>query len=53
MTTQNNPAIYAQATQAQLQSIVGDIPVYEDFNRNFASEPQFLTWLLRNIHQPV
>jgi len=54
MTTQNNPAIYAQATQYQLQSIVGgSIPVYEDFNRNWANEPKFLTWILRNIHQPV
>ena len=54
MTVQNNPAQYAQATQAQLQSILGNtIPVYEDFNRNFATEPEFLTWMIRNIHQPV
>lgn len=52
MSTQQNPSIYAQAIQAQLDSIV-DVPVYANFNRNFATEPAFLTWQLRNIHQPV
>jgi hypothetical protein len=27
--------------------------VYANFNRNWATEPQFLTWNLRNVHQPV
>lgn len=54
MSTQQNPSIYAQAIQAQLASIV-DVPVYANFNRNYATEgvEGFLTWQLRNIHQPV
>jgi hypothetical protein len=51
--SQNNPSVYAQAIQAQLTSIVTPIPVYANFNRNFATEPSFITWQLRNVHQPV
>jgi len=51
--SQNNPATYAQAIQYQLASIVTPIPVYANFNRNFATEPKFITWNLRNIHQEV
>jgi len=50
---QNNPDIYGKAIQAQLQSIVTPVPVYASFNRNFAIEPKFITWNLRNVHQPV
>lgn len=52
---QNNPASYAKAIQAQLTSILQPegVPVYINFNRNYATEPKFLTWQLRNIHQPV
>lgn len=53
MTSQQNPSVYAQAIQAQLTSIVNPVPVYANFNRNFATEPKFLTWQLRNVHQPV
>lgn len=55
MTTQQNPAVYAQAIQAQLVSIVGSgIPVTANFNRNWAVTPNgFVTWQLRNVHQPV
>lgn len=53
MTTQNNPADYAKAIQAQLNGIFSPVPVYANFNRNFATEPKFVTWQLRNIHQPV
>lgn len=53
MTTQNNPVNYAEAIQYQLASIVTPVPVYANFNRNFAKQPKFLTWQLRNIHQPV
>jgi len=53
MTTQLNPSNYAKAIQAQLASIVTPVPVYANFNRNFATEPKFLTWQLRNVHQPV
>lgn len=53
MTTQNNPVNYAEAIQYQLASIVDPVPVYANFNRNFAKQPKFLTWQLRNIHQPV
>jgi hypothetical protein len=53
MTTQQNPSVYAQAIQAQLTSTVNPVPVYANFNRNFATQPKFLTWQLRNVHQPV
>jgi hypothetical protein len=53
MTTQLNPVNYARAIQAQLASIVPTIPVYAAFNRNFATQPNFITWMLRNVHQPV
>ncbi len=50
---QNNPVDYAKAIQYQLADIVDPIPVYANFNRNFAKQPKFLTWQLRNVHQPV
>jgi hypothetical protein len=53
MATQQNVTQYAQAIQAQLTSIVTPIPVYSNFNRNYATEPKFITWHLRNVHQPV
>jgi hypothetical protein len=53
MTTQNNPLNYAEAIQYQLASIVNPIPVYSNFNRNYAKQPKFLTWQLRNVHQDV
>lgn len=53
MTTQQNIAVYAQAIQAQLKSVCNPVPVYANFNRNFATEPKFVTWQLRNVHQPV
>jgi hypothetical protein len=53
MATQQNPVDYARAIQAQLASIVSPVPVYSAFNRNFALEPKFVTWQLRNVHQEV
>jgi hypothetical protein len=53
MATQQNPVQYAKAIQYQLNSIVSPVPVYAAFNRNFASQPKFVTWMLRNVHQPV
>ena len=53
MASQKNPVDYAKAIQAHLTSIVTPVPVYSAFNRNFALEPKFLTWLLRNVHQEV
>lgn len=50
---QNNPLDYGTAIQYQLANIVTPVPVYSAFNRNFSTEPKFLTWFLRNIHQPV
>lgn len=50
---QNSPAIYAQAIQAQLESIFAPTPVYALFNRNQAVQNEFVTWQLRNVHQPV
>lgn len=51
--SQQNPSVYAAAIQYQLAGIVTPIPVYANFNRNYATEPKFLTWNMRNIHQPV
>ena len=51
--SQQNPSFYAAAIQYQLANIVTPIPVYANFNRNWATEPKFLTWNMRNIHQPV
>lgn len=53
MSTQQNPVQYAEAIQYQLTNVVSPIPVYASFNRNFATQPTFLTWYLRNVHQPV
>ena len=53
MATQQNPVQYAKAIQYQLNSIVTPVPVYATFNRNFAIEPKFITWMLRNVHQDV
>lgn len=53
MSTQQNPVQYAEAIQYQLTDVVSPIPVYASFNRNFATQPTFLTWYLRNVHQPV
>jgi hypothetical protein len=50
---QKNPIDYGKAIQYQLSQIVTPVPVYAAFNRNFATEPKFLTWMLRNVHQPV
>ena len=52
MSTQQNPSVYAQCIQYQLSDIVS-VPVYANFNRNWATEPSFLTWQLRDVHQPV
>jgi hypothetical protein len=48
-----NPVQYGKAIQYQLASIVTPTPVYASFNRNFATQPAFVTWNLRNVHQPV
>lgn len=53
MTTQLNPVNYGKAIQYQLANIVTPVPVYAAFNRNFATQPQFVTWMLRNVHQEV
>jgi hypothetical protein len=53
MAAQLNPASYAQAIQAQLTSIFTPVPVYASFNRNYATQPKFVTWMLRNVHQDV
>lgn len=53
MATQNNVVTYGKAIEYQLASIVTPVPVYAAFNRNFATQPKFITWMLRNVHQPV
>lgn len=51
--TQRSPVVYASAIQFQLIDICGAVPVYASFNRNFATEPTFVTWQLRNVGQPT
>jgi len=53
MSTQQNPVVYAQAIQYQLNGILSPVPVYANFNRNWAKQTEFVTWQLRNVHQPV
>ena len=53
MTAQTNIVNYGKAIQYQLQNIVTPVPVYAAFNRNFATQPKFITWMLRNVHQEV
>lgn len=53
MSTQNNPKQIAEAIQYQLASIFSPVPVYAAFNRDFAKQSQFVTYMVRNIHQPV
>jgi len=50
---QNSAVTYAQAIQAQLTTVCTPTPVYAVFNRNFSTEPTFVTWQLRDVHQPV
>jgi hypothetical protein len=50
---QTNPFALGQAIQYQLASIAAPVPVYAAFNRNFATQSQFIVWMLRNVHQPV
>jgi hypothetical protein len=50
---QNNVVKYGKAFQNKLQSVLNPVPVYAAFNRNFATQPKFVTWMLRNVHQPV
>ena len=53
MTIQIDPIEYATNIQYQLTSIVTPVPVYANFNRNYATQTKFITWNIRNIHQPV
>ena len=53
MSVQQNPSTYAAAIQYTLSQTVNPVKVYANFNRNFATEPKFLTWQLRNVHQEV
>jgi len=53
MASQLNPVVYGKAIQYQLANIVTPVPVYAAFNRNFSTQPKFITWMLRNVHQPV
>ncbi len=53
MAQQNNVVQYGKAIQYQLSQIVTPVPVYAAFNRNYATEPKFVVWMLRDVHQPV
>ena len=54
MSVQQNPVIYGKCIQYELSQVAG-VPVYNSFNRNYATEgvAGFLVWHLRNVHQPV
>jgi hypothetical protein len=53
MAVQLNPVDLGVAFEAQLESVIAPVPVYAAFNRNFATQPSFVTWMMRNLHQPV
>lgn len=53
MASQNSVIQYGKGIQQKLESVVTPVPVYAAFNRNFATQPKFITWNLRNVHQPV
>jgi len=53
MSTQQNPVVYSHCIQYQLAQTVAPVPVYSNFNRLYAEQESFLTWQLRNVHQPV
>jgi len=53
MSVQQNPVNYAKTIQYMLKQVVNPVPVYANFNRNWATEDRFLTWQLRNVHQEV
>lgn len=53
MASQQSARTYTESIQAKLVSVLNPIPVYSLMNRNFATEPKFATWQLRNVHQPV
>lgn len=53
MAAQLNVNNYAKSIQWELESIVNPVPVYSNFNRNFATQPKFITWQLRDVHQDV
>lgn len=50
---QINVSDYATAIQAQLSTTFAGTPIYGSFNRNFASQQDFVVWNLRNVHQEV
>jgi hypothetical protein len=50
---QSNVVQYGKAIQYQLSQIVTPVPVYVAFNRNFSTQPKFITWFLRDVHQEV
>lgn len=50
---QNSTLDYGKAIQYQLKDTVDPVPVYAAFNRNWATQSDFIVWYLRNVHQPV
>jgi len=53
MATQQSTLAYTEAIQAKLTAVLDPVPVYALMNRNWATQPKFATWQLRNVHQPV
>jgi len=53
MATQQSTLAYTEAIQAKLTAVLNPVPVYALMNRNWATQPKFATWQLRNVHQPV
>ena len=53
MATQQSTLAYTEAIQAKLTAVLDPVPVYALMNLNWATQPKFATWQLRNVHQPV
>lgn len=49
----NTVADYEESIQTGLSAILVDVPVYKNYNRNFAQEPTFATWQLRSLARQV
>ena len=52
MAGQNSIDQYITSIQSYLSGIVS-VPVLNNFDREFANSDQFITWQLRDVHQPV
>lgn len=52
MAQQNSVDQYMTSIQSVLSGLV-NVPVLNNFDRQFANSERFITWQLRDVHQPV